>query len=239
MDRRDFIKTCGTVAVASMLDASIFSNLLASQQDGMLKTYKKALLVKEDGSPLKEEDLKPHNNYIFFYPFVSTPCYLLNLDQEIKPVEIKLKDGLGYLWPGGVGSKKSIVAYSAICAHQWSYPTKDYSFINYYPPDKPSETTKKAGIIQCCAHLGLYDPKEGAKVLDGPPEVPLASIVLQEENGQFYAVGVLGKDQFDQFFDNYKADLSQQYGSTAKAKELVEKCIVMEVDKYVKSVIRC
>ncbi len=72
MDRRDFIKTCGTVAVASMLDASIFSNLLASQQDGMLKTYKNALLVKEDGSPIKEGDIKPHNNYIFFYPFAST-----------------------------------------------------------------------------------------------------------------------------------------------------------------------
>lgn len=239
MDRRDFIIACGTVAMASMLDASIFSNLLAGQQDGMLKTYNKAILLKEDGTPLKEEDIKPHVNYIFFYPHASTPCYLINLDQEIKPMEIKLKDGNSYLWPGGVGSKKSIVAYSAICAHQWSYPTKDYSFINYYPPDKPSETTKKGGIIQCCAHLALYDPKEGAKVIDGPAEVPLASIVLKEEDGQFYAVGVLGRDQFDQFFDNYKTELRKQYGTTAKAKELVEKCIVMEVDKYVQAVVRC
>ncbi len=197
------------------------------------------MLVKEDGSPLREEDLKPHNAYIFFYPYASTPCYLINLGEEVKPVDVKLKDGKTYKWQGGVGSKKGIVAYSAICAHQWSYPTKQYSFINYYPPDKPSETTKKSGIIQCCAHLGLYDPKEGGKVVDGPPEVPLASVVVQEEGGKFYAIGILGVDQFNQFFDNYKRELREAYGSTAKAKELVDKCVVMEVSKYVGQVIYC
>lgn len=222
-----------------MLDAGVYSKLLANQKGNMLKTYNKALLVKEDGSPLREENLKPHVNYIFFYPYASTPCYLINLDEEIKPVEIKLKDGSGYKWQGGVGSKKSIVAYSAICAHQWSYPTKEYSFINYYPPDTPSEITKKSGIIQCCAHLALYDPKEGGKVIDGPAEVPLASVILQIEDGKIYAVGILGIDQFDNFFENYKADLRKQYGSTAKAKELVEKSVVMEVDKYVQAVVRC
>ena len=141
MDRRYFLKACATVAVASMINPSVFSNLL-SAQEGMFKAYKKALLVKEDGSPLREEDLKPHNAYIFFYPYASTPCYLIDLGEEVKPVDVKLKDGKTYKWQGGVGSKKGIVAYSAICAHQWSYPTKQYSFINYYPPDKPSETTK-------------------------------------------------------------------------------------------------
>ncbi len=239
MDRRDFIKTCGTVAVASMLNADFFSQALAQQTDGMFKAYKKALLVKQDGSPLKEADIKPHVNYIFFYPHASTPCYLLNLGEAVQPAEIKLKDGKSYRWKGGVGSKKSIVAYSAICAHQWSYPTPQYSFINYYPPDSPSDTTKKAGIIQCCAHLALYDPKMGGNVIDGPADFPLASIVLEEEGGMFYAVGVLGKDQFEQFFDNYKTELRQQYGTTAKAKELVEKCPVIEISKYVQAVVKC
>ncbi|RMH80994.1 MAG: (2Fe-2S)-binding protein [Acidobacteria bacterium] len=239
MDRRSFIKTCTTIAVASMVDAKVFSEVLAQQKDSMFQAYKRALLIKEDGSPLKESDLKPHETYIFFYPHVATPCYLLNLNEEIPAQDISLKDGKSYKWPGGVGSKKSIVAYSAICAHQWSYPTKGYSFINYYPPDKPSDTTKKAGIIQCCAHLALYDPKKGASVIDGPAEAPLATIVLQEEKDGFYAIGVLGKDQFSQFFETYRADLRQQYGSTAKAKEPVDKCTVMEVEKYVKEVIRC
>jgi arsenite oxidase small subunit len=158
--------------------------------------------------------------------------------EEVKPVDVKLKDGKTYKWQGGVGSKKSIVAYSAICAHQWSYPTKQYSFINYYPPDKPSETTKKSGIIQCCAHLGIYDPKEGGKVVDGPPKFSGIS-GYTGRGGKFYAIGILGVDQFSQFFDNYKRELREVYGSIAKAKELVDKCVVMEVSKYVKQVVHC
>jgi hypothetical protein len=46
-------------------------------------------------------------------------------------------------------------------------------------------------------------------------------------------------DQFNQFFDNYKRELREAYGSTAKAKELVDKCVVMEVSKYVGQVIYC
>ena len=238
MDRRNFIKTCGAIAVASFLDTKFFSEALASQE-GFLKLYSKAILLKEDGTPLTEKDIAPHREYIFFYPFASTPCYLINLVDEVKGAQLKLSDGQTYLWKGGVGSKKSIVAYSAICSHQWSYPTKDYAFINYYPPDKPSETTKKAGVIQCCAHLSVFDPRAGGKVIEGPAEVPLASILLEEEGGKLYAVGVLGKDQFDAFFENYKTDLRKEYGSTAKAKELVDKCVVMEVGKYVKEIIRC
>lgn len=238
MDRRDFIKTCGTIAVASFVDASFFSNVLANQE-GFLKLYNKALLIKEDGTPITEKDILPHKEYLFFYPFASTPCFLLNLGEEVKEAQVRLKDGQSYTWKGGVGSKKSIVAYSAICSHQWSYPTKEYAFINYYPPDRASNATKKASVIQCCAHLTVFDPKAGGKVLDGPAEVPLASILLQEDNGKIYAVGVLGKDQFDAFFENYKKDLRKQYGSSAKAKQLVDRCVVMEVEKYVKEIIRC
>jgi len=160
MDRRDFLKACSTVAVASMIDPSVFSNLL-SAQEGMFKAYKKALLVKEDGSPLREEDLKLHNAYIFFYPYASTPCYLIDLWQE------------------------------------------------------------------------------GGKVVDGPPEVPLASVVIQEEGGKFYAIGILGVDQFNRFFETYRRELREAYGSTAKARELVDRCVVVEVGKYVKQVIHC
>ncbi len=238
MDRRTFIKACATVAVASAVDSSVISRALSSQQN-LYKAYNKALLVKEDGSPLTEKDIQPQKSYILFYPHTATPCFLLNLDAEVKPAEIKLKDGKSYTWNGGVGSKKSIVAYSAICAHQWSYPTKTYAFINYYPENQPSETTKKAGVIQCCAHLAVYDPKQGATVLDGPAEVPLAAIVLQQEGDNFYAVGVLGVDQFDKFFDLYKQDLRQQYGSTAKAKALVDRCVVVELEKYTQAPIKC
>ncbi len=238
MDRRDFIKACSTVAIASMLDKGLIGNALASQP-GAVKEYEKALLVKEDGSPLSVEDVKPHTNYLFFYPFVSTPCFLLNLGKSVEPVEVELTDGSKYKWPGGVGPDGSIVAYSAICPHQWSYPTKDHTFISYYSPDQPSKTTKKAGVIQCCAHLSVFDPATGGKVLDGPAEVPMTAILLKYEEGKLYAVGTLGVEQFRDFFDMYKKELRKQYGSSRKAKKKSTKCEVIEVSKYAKETIKC
>ncbi len=238
MDRRNFIKVCSTVAVASALDRTLIGRALASQ-GGSFREYEKALLVKEDGSPLKPEDIKPHTSYIFFYPYVSTPSFLINLEKEVGAVDIELSDGSKYKWPGGVGPKRSIVAYSAICPHQWSYPTKDYTFIDYYSPDNPSKTTKKAGVIQCCAHLSVFDPSQGGKVLDGPAEVPITAILLKYEDGKLYAVGTIGVEQFRDFFDMYKKDLRKQYGSSRKAKKKSKECIVIEVSKYAKESIKC
>ncbi len=238
MDRRNFLKLCSSMAVASMLDTGVIGRALASQ-GGDFKKYEKALLVKEDGTPLKVEDIKPHTTYIFFYPFVSTPAFLLNLDKEVGPVDLELSDGSKYKWPGGVGPKKSLVAYSAICSHQLSYPTKDYSFIDYYSPENPSKTTKRSGVIQCCAHLSIFDPSQGGKVLDGPAEFPISTVVLSYEEGKLYAVGTLGVEVYQDFFDVYKRDLRKQYGSSRKAKKKSKECKVIEVSKYAKESIKC
>ena len=238
MDRRKFIKSCTVIGAMSTINPGFFNQLFA-QETNLVKKYNKALLIKEDGTPLKEEDIKPYNYYLFFYPFVSTPCYLINLDKEVPPCDVKLSDGSIYKFKGGVGLKKNIVAYSAICSHQWSYPTKDYAFINYYSPEQKSQTTNRSNVIQCCAHLSVFDPSQGGIVLEGPAPLPLANIILTFEDGKFYAEGVLGKDQFEEFFDNYKSDLREQYGTTKKAKSLVETATVMEVGKYVKEQIKC
>ncbi len=238
MDRRSFIKSCSTIAVVSAIEPTFFSKLLA-QENSYITQFKKALLIKENGEPIKEKDLQPFKQYIFFYPYKSTPCYIINLDTEIKPVEVKLVDGGSYKWNGGVGSKKSIVAYSAICSHQWMYPTKDFSMLNYYPPTEKSQTTEKSNIIQCCAHMSIFDPQKGCEVLEGPAPYPLASIVLTVEDDKIYANAVLGRHQFEEFFDLYKSDLIQQYGSINAAKELIEKATVMEVGSYVKEQIKC
>lgn len=59
------------------------------------------------------------------------------------------------------------------------------------------------------------------------------------ENGNIYATGIVGKDQFTEFFDMYKSDMIEQYGSVEKAKEQMDKTVVMEVGKHVKEQIKC
>ncbi len=238
MDRRDFLKTCTAVAAASLASPSFFSSLVEAQE-GKFKAYKKALLVDKNGNPIKPEDIDPRKQYIFFYPHRATPCLLTNLGKEVPPAKVKLSDGTSYNWQGGVGPKKSIVAYSAICSHQFSHPTPEFSFINYYPENIPSKIVKRGGVIQCCAHLSVFDPAQGAKVIDGPAPFPLTAIVLSYEDGKLYALGTLGKELFEDFFDMFKPDLRKLYRSTRKAKKLVDRCEVVEVEEYAKEVIRC
>ena len=224
MHRRDFIKTCTAVAAASLASPPFFLNSLQAREVDF-KAYKKALLL------VNPEDLRADKQYIFFYPYRATPCLLMDIGKEVPPTEIKLSDGSTYRWPGGVGPKKSIVAYCAICPHQLSYPTPDFSFINYYP--------SKGRIVRCCAHVSVFDPKKGGTVLEGPANYPLTAIVLSYEGGKLYAVGTLGKELYEDFFDVFKPNLRKLYKSTRRAKKLVEECEVVEVEKYAKEVIRC
>ena len=232
MDRRRFLKVCTAVAFAPFMLGRSFGA-------ESFKPYKKALLLREDGKPLKPEDIDPSKEYIFFYPYRSTPCLLIDLGKKVGPVEVKLKNGTSYFWRGGVGPKGSVVAFSAICTHQLSFPKKEYSLINYYPEGKVSKLVGRDKVIQCCAHMSAFDPERGGKVIEGPAPSPLTAIVLSYEDGKFYALGTLGEEVFEDFFDAYRSELRKVYGSTRRAKELVDSCVVLEMEKYTEEVVRC
>ncbi len=238
MERREFLKVCGSLASLTLLSSTLLKGSFASQNNEF-KKYKKSILLDKNGNPIKPEDIKVGKQYLFFYPYVSTPVFLINLGKEIKPIEVRLSDGSTYMWPGGVGPQKSIVAFCAICPHQLSYPTPEYSFINYYPPNKKSAVAKRDNVIQCCAHISVFDPEKGGIVIDGPAEYPLLTIVLSYENGKLYAVGTLGKELFKDFFDAYRTDLKKMYKSFRKAKRKVERSVVLEVEEYVEEIIFC
>ena len=72
-------------------------------------------------------------------------------------------DRRSYEWKGGVGASRSVVAYSAICAHQMTYPTKDISFISFRAEAGPRH--RHAQVIHCCSEHSQYDPADGGRVL--------------------------------------------------------------------------
>lgn len=181
------------------------------------RTHSRVKLVDQDGKAIKAKSLKANHNYIFNYPYESTPCFLLNLDKSLTDkVALATEAGNPYDWPGGVGSKKSIVAYSAICAHKLAYPTKQVSFIGFRAAASPASARGK--VITCCADKSVYDPFAGAKVVSGPAPQPLAAIILEHDakTDELFAVGTLGSEKFNEFFQKYDFKLTMEMGGKAK-----------------------
>ena len=242
MERRVFIELCAVGAAgcsgaldtahANTKDKSATGNVAAApvKKSGVTlsaKKYAKVKLVDRDGRAILAKSLKPNHNYVFNYPFEATPCFLLNLDRALTgKSELLTEKGDAYHWAGGVGAKKSIVAYSAICAHKLAYPSPQVSFISFR--DKPSPLSANGKVIGCCADKSVYDPFNGANVLSGPAPQPLATILLEHDakTDELYAVGTFGGEKFDAFFAKYEFKLSLETGGK-RAKEPVSKTTVL------------
>jgi len=238
LERRDFLKTCA-VSATLVAGGVVFLND-ARAANLSVTMYKKALLTDGNGKPLWFDTITPDVPFIFNYPFAATPNFLILLDVSVKSTEYSISDGSKYTAPGGAGKNKNLVAYSAICPHQWSYPTKDFTVVNYYGK-KDQGCMLGTQLIKCCAHLSVFDAKICGKKVDGPAENNMAMIVLEadEAKKEIYAVGVAGKTQYTEFFDLNKQELRKEYGSSANAKAEVEKATAIRLEKYAKNLIKC
>ena len=217
--RRKFIEICvmGAAPCVAMAADKNPSSTVAKSAPPVSRQYSRVKLVDAGGKAVKAKSLKAHHNYVFNYPYASTPCFLLNLDKPLADnVSLKSDTAGAYDWPGGVGASKSIVAYSAICAHKLAYPTQQVSFISYRP--NPSKTSSRGRVISCCADKSVYDPFLGAKVISGPATQPLAAILLEHDakTDELFAVGIFGGEKFTEFFQKYDFKLTLEMGDRAK-----------------------
>ena len=129
------------------------------------------------------------------------------------------------------GSARDIVAYSAICAHKMTYPTRQVSFIGYR--DSPSPVAGKGQVITCCSDRSVYDPAAGARVVSGPAPQPLATILLEHDakSDEVFAVGTFGGEMFAEFFRKFEFRLQLEMGP--RARNAVEgTSVVRELEVY-------
>jgi arsenite oxidase small subunit len=234
MQRREFIRFCAASAAAS---AAPGGPALAAEATPHL--YGKAKLVGADGAPLRAKAIPAHRNLIFHYPYASTPCFLLNLGRPAKASAVlKTADNRPYEWRGGVGAQRSIVAYSAICAHQLTYPTRDISFISFRA--ETSARNRHANVIHCCSEHSQYDPAEGGRVLAGPAPQPLAAILLEHDaaTDELAAVGTLGGEMFNAFFAKYEFRLALDSGGQAK-RPVAGATAVTALENYCRQQVKC
>jgi arsenite oxidase small subunit len=218
MERRSFLKVVGATGAVIAMDPSSIGHTLVASDGTLYKSYAKVQLVDRSGAPITAGGLKTGENYVFNYPYVGTTCLLVNLPKKTAR-DVTLKDEFGneYVWKGGVGAKGTVVAYSGICPHQLTHINKNESFITYRNPGERFE-----GDIVCDGHTSVYEPGHGCRVKSGPAPQPMAAIVLEVgDDDTLWAVGVLGKDRFHEFFKDFRRELKEQFGSKRKAKAKV------------------
>ncbi|MGB1108745.1 MAG: hypothetical protein ACPG4N_00220 [Gammaproteobacteria bacterium] len=239
-NRRRFLGACGKLLGLM----SLAPGAMAVQRP--VKRYERVLLTDEHGRPLDCAELSPEHEYIFHYPYSLTPCFLLDLGRPLAGgKELSTKDGEPYRWQGGVGPGRSLVAFSAICAHRMTHPTPNVSFIGYRKQeigylDSDYELRHRAGVIQCCSERSIYDPANGAEVLGGPADQPLAAIELEyTEQGELYATGVYGGDLFDRYFETFNQRLILEYQTLDVRQPVQARSKVLSVDGYTRRRMDC
>jgi Rieske Fe-S protein len=213
--RRAFLKLC---AAAGALVAGRPA-LLAQPSSPRTPAHPVRLVHPED-RPLRRADLMVGRSYVFHYPYAITPCFLIDLGRPAAArAGLETDDGREYRWQGGVGPGRSVVAFSAICAHRMSYPTREVSFISYRHgraryTDLERRPAVREQVIYCCSEGSAYDPAEGARVLGGPAPQPLAAVDLQwdQSNDSLTATGTYGGQMFDRFFEQFGFRLELEYG---------------------------
>lgn len=238
MERRDFIRLCATSCAATTLAPG----MALAAADAQPRSYARTLLTGSAGQPLRASQLAAGENYVFHYPFEGTPCFLINLGKPTtQNVPLKTGDGASYQWPGGVGPQRAVVAYSAICSHQLTYPTRQISFISYRERSTASKISKP-NMIHCCSEHSEYDPAAGAKVMGGPAPQPLCAILLDYDRASdtLFATGTLGGEMFNTFFSKYEMRLALEHGSPARAQQRVTgTSTVTALTSFCKQQVRC
>jgi Rieske Fe-S protein len=232
MERRDFIIGCAGAAMSCSVPAF-------ASGEAKPRLYNRVRLVDEKGRPLQSKAIPAQRNFIFHYPYASTPCFLLNLGKPVKAsATLKTADKREYAWGGGTGAGNGIVAYSAICAHKLTYPTRDISFISYRSELTPGN--RHAQVIHCCSEHSQYDPAAGARVLAGPAPQPLAAILLDYDaaSDELHAVGTLGGEMFNDFFARFEFKLALEHGGKPRA-PVEGACVVSELDSYCRQQVKC
>ena len=238
MDRRSFVETCATSATCLVGGVTGGLTLPALAADSRPRAYARVLLTDEKGQPIKASSLKAQTNYVFHYPFEATPVFLLNLNQPALPQRLVTKSKADYAWPGGVGPKQSVVAFSAICAHKLVYPTAQVSFISFRKTK--SQKGNHDNMIHCCADHSEYDPAKGAQVLGGPAEQPLCAVLLEHDAkaDTLTAYATLGGELFDEFFRKYEFKLNLDVGPKAK-NAVAGRAVVRELEKFCRNSVQC
>ncbi len=239
--RRRFVKTCLAAATA------VAANPCLVVRSQPLHRYNRVLLVDRTGFPVSSESLSGGKAFIFHYPYITTPCFLLDIGRSLETgQDLITADGKPYRWQGGSGPWASVVSFSAICAHKLSHPTPTVSFLNFRPEltrfmGRNQQVSERKQIIYCCSERSAYDPARGAEVVGGPARQPLTAVELEydPDHDRYYAVGTRGGELYEEFFARFGFRLAMDYPHHDVRALAEDRAEVISHDRYSSQPVTC
>lgn len=234
MERRKFIGLCAATALLPRLGRS------AEGMEGGIRDFGRSRLVAEDGAPLKAANVARNEAMVFAYPYAGIPCFLIDLGKPAAAATARRSSDDGdYENPAGVGPRRSLVAFIAICTHQLSYPSPNASFLRYAADG--SELAGAPGRIVCCAHGSVFDPANGASRVAGPAPSPLLPVRLEydAESDELSATGTVGEAFFERFFKAFKSELIERFGPGGYRREVGATTAATPLSRYSKLISTC
>lgn len=201
-------------------------------EGAVAQSFNKVVIVGQDGQPLKAAALKPGDNFLFFYPLVSTPAFLIDLGIEVKA---------SGNWAGAVGPNRSIVAFQAICTHAVSRPTRKLAPITYRHV-KNAGNADKDRLITCCVHGSIFDAADAGKTLKGPATAALMAIALEYDAAAdtISATGTYGPDWLHEKFILYhKKELREEFGQSEYRSEVKGTAQILKIAGFSTLISNC
>ena len=126
------------------------------------------------GQIIRPEDLPLGGPQVMAYPMDATNNTVRNGSRLNQLLLIRL-DSEQLSEQSSANAADGVVAYSAACTHQ-ACPVSAWK--------KDKET------LYCVCHGSQFDPRDAAKVVDGPAPRPLAMLPLKTEGGVLVAAGL-------------------------------------------------
>jgi len=126
-----------------------------------------AFVLGDKKGEIKVDDLEPGGPQVQAYPMDPKTGVIRNGSRLNLVVLVRL-DPTALSDETNAHAAQGVVAYSGVCTHQ-GCPVVMWS--------------SERSALFCSCHGAMYDPKNGAEVLDGPAPRALAALPLKIENG--------------------------------------------------------
>ncbi|MEM7378471.1 MAG: hypothetical protein AAF460_13315 [Pseudomonadota bacterium] len=222
MKRRAFHRLCAGLAVSVATTGQVAAY-------GPRTPHGRVALVDSDNAPVRASDVSPGTSWVFAYPFVTSPCFLINIgagEPSGHPLALQTT----------TSADTTLVAFAAICTHKLSHPAKAISFLSYRPPTSDSPVHR----IVCCSEGSVYDAARGAAVLSGPAPAPLAAIELVEDNdGALFATASYAGNLYDRFYNAFGFRLALEYAVDEPRTPVENRTIVRTLEEHSAQRVAC